>query len=110
MYTIKMTGAGAIFFRGRDTRLPAIFKKVSKKELERVKVICHANGFSFEIMEEESERLKAVVEKAKEEVPVEDMQDFLENSVTKIEDLFEEDDTLGKLIEDLGREPKNESD
>ncbi len=101
MYTVKISGPGTITFKGRTARLPATFNKISEKDLKLLKVMCLAQNFEYEVMEEESERLTRVAEKAKAEDIMSNDPDLIE--ATEVEVLFESDDTLGDLLK-LGKE------
>ena len=102
MYTVKIFGPGTIVFRQRDVRVPATFNKVSAKELKFLKVLCRAQNHTYEILEAETERLSRVAEKVHDDDDgFIDVDKAIEETETNIEDLFEGDDTLGQLIDDL---------
>ena len=104
MYTVKVTGPGTITFKGRAVRVPAVFNKVSERDLKILKVMCKAHNFEYEILEAESERLARVAEKVKADSgDVADVDAVIEGTETKVEDLFESDDTLGDLL-NMGKE------
>lgn len=93
-----------ITFRNRSTRLPTTFNKVSKKEIKFLKVMCKAANVTMEISEEESERLASVVKKLEEsEIQNIDLAD-IEDTETMIEELFESEDALGSLMQNLEKE------
>ncbi len=98
MYTVKVSGTGAIFFQERDVRLPATFKKITDKKLKLLKALCRAHNLTYEILEEESERLASVVGKIHEDVELPNIDAAIDGTETSIEDLFEGDDTLGNLL------------
>lgn len=104
MYTVKIPDHGNIVFRGKQVRLPATFNKVSEKDLKLLKVMCHSLNIKYEILEAESERLSKVLEKAKSANVILDPTREIEETNTKIEDLFEGDDTLGDLLKSVGKD------
>lgn len=105
MYTVKVTGHGTITFRNRATRLPATFNKVSSKDMKLLKVMCKSANVDMEIMEKESERLASVVQKLEEDQSLKITAEHeIENTETKIEDLFDDEDTLGSLMKNLEKE------
>lgn len=104
MYTVKITGPGTITFRQRPVRVPATFKKVSVKELKILKVMCKAHNLTYEVLEEESERLARVAEKIRHDEEVIDVDSAIDGTETTVEELFESADTLEKLMGDLGKE------
>ena len=103
MYTVKVKGPGTIVFRGKQARLPATFTKVPAKELKALIILCQSVDSKYEILEQESERLASVSEKAKiAEINFDDID--IDDTDTKIEDLFESDDTLGNLLKSIEKE------
>jgi hypothetical protein len=103
MYTVKVKGPGTIVFRGQQARLPATFTKVPQKELKLLKILCKSANVEYEILEQESERIASVAEKARiAEVNLGDID--IDDTDTKIEDLFESDDTLGNLLKSIEKE------
>lgn len=105
MYTVKITGTGMIAYRNRSVRLPSTFKKVPKKDLKFLKVMCRSANVQMEILEEESERLASVVEKMKKpETQNIDPNFEIEGTETKIEDLFDSEDALGSLLKNIKKE------
>jgi len=104
MYTVKIKGTGSLIFGGRSIRVPATLKKISDKQLKLIKVMCRAHSLEFEILEEESDRLARVTEKLHDDSLIENIDEEIENSETIIEDLFESDDTLGKLLGEMRKE------
>lgn len=104
MYTVKVSGPGTIVFRQRSIRVPATFNKVSVRELKLLKVMCQAHNLTYEILEAESERLAKVAEKIKNIEEIADVDAAIEGTETTVEELFESDDTLEKLIGDMGKE------
>jgi hypothetical protein len=105
MYTVKVSNFGTIAFRGKHVRLPATFNKVSEKELKLLKVICRSMSLQYEILEAESERIFRVAEKARADSQA-DYTEEIENTETKIEDLFDSDDTLGSLLKNVEKDKK----
>jgi hypothetical protein len=103
MYTVKVSDVGTIVFRSQQVRLPATFNKVTSKELKLMDVICRAQNIRYEIMEKESERLGAVVDKIVEN-DLDDVEYDIEDTNTQIEDLFEGDDSLANLLNLLEEE------
>jgi hypothetical protein len=104
MYTVKISTPGAIVFRGKDVRTPAVFPKVTTKELKFMKIVCLSQNLEYEILEAETERLAQVAQKITEDQEFVDLDEAIDNTDTTVEDLFESDDTLGDLIENLGKE------
>jgi hypothetical protein len=105
MYTVKITGHGTIMFRNRAIRLPATFNKVSSKDITFLEVMCRAANVEMEIMEKESKRLASVVQKLEEnQIPNIDSDLEIDGTETKIEELFDSDDTLGSLMKKLEKE------
>jgi hypothetical protein len=104
MYTVKISTSGAVIFRGKDVRTPAIFPKVTTKELKFLKILCLSQNLEYEILESESERLSQVAEKIHEGEEILDIETSIDNTDTTVEDLFESDDTLGDLLGNLGKE------
>jgi hypothetical protein len=104
MYTVKISTPGVVVFRGKDVRTPAVFSKVTIKELKFIKVLCLSRNLTYEILEEESERLSQVAQKITDDQEILDFDEAIDNTDTTVEDLFESDDTLGDLIENLGKE------
>lgn len=103
MYTVKVKGPGTIVFRGKQARLPATFTRVPPKELKTLKILCNSVHSEYEILEQESERIASVAKKAKtSEVSLEDID--IDDTDTKIEDLFDSDDTLGNLLKSIEKE------
>jgi len=103
MYTVKIGGIGMILFRGKEVRVPAEFKKVSDKEIKYLKVVARRLNTTMEIMEKESERLASVAEKLSEsDAQLGDIE--IDETETKIEDLFESDDSLGTLLNNLKKD------
>lgn len=103
MYTVKLTDRGKILnFKGKQIRLPTTLSRLSEKDLKLLKVMCKAQAITYEILEQESERLATVIAKAKE-APVKpsDVNDDVEIIV---EDLFESEDTMGELLKHLNKE------
>jgi hypothetical protein len=104
MYTVKINGVGNIVYKSRETRLPATFKKVPKDDLTMLKVMCKSLNATMEVLEEESDRLASVVQKVQnDEVTISD--DLgIEETETSIEELFDSDDALGNIIDQLRKE------
>jgi hypothetical protein len=103
MYTVKIKGPGTIVFRGKQARLPATFHKVPLKELKALKLACLSTNSDYEILEEEGDRIASVAEKAKTaEINIDEID--IDDTDTKIEDLFDSDDTLGNLLKSIEKE------
>jgi len=104
MYTVKITGTGTIVYKGRVSRLPATFPKIPKKELITLKTMCRSLGAEMEILEAEGERLVNVVQKIKDNENLSTDVSVIEETETKIEELFDSDDALGNLLDKLKKD------
>jgi protein gp37 len=102
-YTVKVEGPGTLAFRGKQARLPATFNRVTAKDLKILKVMCQSINVNYEILEKESERLAAVAKKAQSVDNVIDVSE-IEETETKIEDLFDSDDSLGDILKNLEKD------
>jgi len=101
-HTVKVEGPGTLVFRSKIARLPAIFNKVSDKDLKILKSMCRSIDVQYEILEKESERLAAIAKKAK---TVEEVESFdIDQTETKIEDLFDSEDSLGDILKNIEKE------
>ena len=105
MYTVKITGSGVMTYRNSTTRLPATFRKVPKKDLKYFETVCRSRNNKMEILEKESERLSSVIEKLHDpENENLDLDSEIDGTETKIEDLFDSEDALGSLINNIEKE------
>jgi len=103
MYTVKINGVGNIVYKTRSTRLPATFKKVSEANLTMLKVMCTSLNATMEISGAESDKLTSVVQKVQADKVIDDGFE-IEETETKIEELFESDDTLGNILDQLRKD------
>lgn len=103
-FTVKLLDRGkTLDFKGQQIRLPATIDKLSKKDLTLLKVMCTAQGVTYEILEQESERLVSMIEKAREptnEVP----EPMEEDGEIIVENLFESEDTMAELLKNLNKD------
>lgn len=104
MYTIKIEGTGTITFRNKPVRVPVILKRVSDKELKFIQVICRAQSLCYEILEAESNNLARVAKKLHDDIVIKDIDGEIEKTEPKIEELFEGNNTLDKLLDVVGKE------
>lgn len=99
-YTIKMGGPGTIVYKANQIRLPATIHKATDRDVKTLRVMAQANNVTFEVLEQESERLAAVAEKLHDGKV--DLEDFdIDKTETDIEELFEGEDTLGDMLKKL---------
>lgn len=99
-YTIKMGGPGTIVYKANQIRLPATIHKATEKDIKILKVMAKSNGVTFEVLEQESERLATVAAKLHDEKN--EVDDFdIDETETDIEELFEGEDTLGDMLKKL---------
>lgn len=102
-YTVKVEGPGTLAFREKIARLPAIFNRVTAKDLKLLKAMCRSINVKYEILEKESERLASIAKKA--QIVADDIEPFdIDQTETQIEDLFESDDALGDMLKNLEKE------
>jgi hypothetical protein len=104
MYTVKINGVGNIVYKTRSTRLPATFKKVPEADLTMLKVMCISLNATMEISGLESDRLTSVAQKVQADKVIIVDGFEIEETETKIEELFESDDTLGNILDQLRKD------
>jgi hypothetical protein len=119
MYTVKVPAKGKkVVFRAKEVRTPAVFHNVTEKELKLLEVMLRAVDTEFELIEVNSKHLQKLAQKLnKNGIMNYQVQDGVvkycfkdvdleETKVEEVEidDLFDSDDTMGKLLKNLDKE------
>ena len=119
MYNVKVSEKGkTIIFRNRDVRTPAVFQNVTEKELKLLEVMLRAVDVEFELIEIDNRHLKKVAQKLNKNGMLNykvvdgvvkycfkevDMEETKVEEVD-LDDLFEGDNTMGKLLKNIEKE------
>lgn len=119
MYTVKVKEKGKkVVFRSKEVRTPAVFHNVNEKELKFLEVLLRAVDAEFELTEVDSFNLKQIAQNLNKngimnyrlvdgviKYCFKDV-DFEETKVEEvdIEDLFESENTMDKLLKNLDKE------